>query len=158
MELYQFASEEARQKFELSSWEIDNALAKLLKGKVFSIIEKNSTGTVIAIEVDGERYKAKRLRKEYPGLMIDEYAEALFTDDEVGTMIVKVPAPAEKFSVMISDNGSGFLIRANDLSLEQAEQYASDYVRVNDGSEAIVIKKISSFTAKKEIVVDKVQY
>lgn len=158
MELYQFASEDARQKFELSSWEIDNALAKLLKGKTFSIVEKNSTGTVVAVEVEGERYKAKRLRKEYPGLMIDDYAEALFTSDEVGTVIVKVPELVEKFCVMTSDNGNGFLIRAHDMTLERAEEVASLYVRDNENAEAMVIKKISSFTAKKEIVVDKVQY
>lgn len=158
MELYRFASEEARQKFELSSWEIDNALAKLLKGKMFSLIEKKSNGTVIAIEVEGERYKAKRLRKEYPGLMIDDYAEALFTGDEIDTLIVKVPEPVEKFCVMTSDNGNGFLIRAHDMSLTRAEQFASDYVRENDGAEAMIIKKVSAFTAKKEIVVDKVQY
>lgn len=44
------------------------------------------------------------------------------------------------------------------MSLERAEQFASDYVRENEGSEAVVIKKISAFTAKKEIVVDKVKY
>lgn len=158
MELYQFASEEARQKFELSSWEIDNALAKLLKGKMFSLIEKKSNGTVIAIEVEGERYKAKRLQKEYPGLMIDDYAEALFTDDEVGTMIVKVPMPVEKFCVMTADGNSGFLIRAHDMTLERAEEVAALYVRDNEDSQAMVIKKVSSFTAKKEIVIDKVQY
>lgn len=158
MELYQFASEEARQKFELSSWEIDNALAKLLKGKTFSIIEKNSAGTAIAIEVEGERYKAKRLRKEYPGLMIDEYAEALFTGDEIDTVIVKVPAPIEKFCVMTADGNSGFLIRAHDMTLERAEEVAALYVRDNEDSQAMVIKKVSSFTAKKEVVIDKVQY
>lgn len=158
MELYQFASEEARRKFELSSWEIDNALAQLLKGKTFTLVERNSSGTVVAIEVDGERYRAKRLRKEYPELEIDDFAEALFTDDEVGTMIVKVPAPVERFCVMASDSGNGFLIRAHDMSLESAEQFASDYVRENEGAEAVVIKKISAFTSKKEIVVNKVQY
>ena len=158
MELYQFASEEARQKFAESSWEIDNALAILLKDKTFSITEKNSLGSVVAIEVEGEYYTSTRLRKEYPGLMIDDCAEALFTDDEIDTLIVKVPAPVEKFCVMTSDAGNGFLIRADDMSLERAEKFASDYVRVNDGSEAMVIKKVSAFTAKKEIVVDKVQY
>lgn len=158
MELYQFASKEAIQKFELSSWEIDNALAQLLKDKRFKIAERNASGTVVAIEVEGELYRAKRLRKEYPEIGIDDYAEALFTDDEIGTVIVKVPAPVERFCVMASDSGNGFLIRANDMSLERAEQFASDYVRENEGSEAVVIKKISAFTAKKEIVVDKVKY
>lgn len=158
MELYQFASKEAIQQFELSSWEIDNALAQLLKDKRFKIAERNASGTVVAIEVEGELYRAKRLRKEYPEIGIDDYAEALFTDDEIGTVIVKVPAPVERFCVMASDSGNGFLIRANDMSLERAEQFASDYVRENEGSEAVVIKKISAFTAKKEIVVDKVKY
>ncbi len=158
MELYQFASKEAIQKFELSSWEIDNALAQLLKDKRFKIAERNASGTVVAIEVEGELYRAKRLRKEYPEIGIDDYAEALFTDDEIGTVIVKVPAPVERFCVMASDSGNGFLIRANDMSLERAEQFASDYVRENEGSEAVVIKKISAFTAKKEIVIDKVKY
>lgn len=158
MELYQFASKEAIQQFELSSWEIDNALAQLLKGKRFKIAERNASGTVVAIEVEGELYRAKRLRKEYPEIGIDDYAEALFTDDEIGTVIVKVPAPVERFCVMASDSGNGFLIRANDMSLERAEQFASDYVRENEGSEAVVIKKISAFTAKKEIVIDKVKY
>lgn len=158
MELYQFASKEAIQQFELSSWEIDNALAQLLKDKRFKIAERNASGTVVAIEVEGELYRAKRLRKEYPEIGIDDYAEALFTDDEIGTVIVKVPAPVERFCVMASDSGNGFLIRANDMSLERAEQFASDYVRENEGSEAVVIKKISAFTAKKEIVIDKVKY
>ena len=158
MELYQFASKEAIQKFELSSWEIDNALAQLLKDKRFKIAERNASGTVVAIEVEGELYRAKRLRKEYPEIGIDDYAEALFTDDEIGTVIVKVPAPEERFCVMASDSGNGFLIRANDMSLERAEHFASDYVRENEGAEAVVIKKISAFTAKKEIVVDKVKY
>lgn len=158
MELYQFASKEAIQQFELSSWEIDNALAQLLKDKRFKIAERNASGTVVAIEVEGELYRAKRLRKEYPEIGIDDYAEALFTDDEIGTVIVKVPAAVERFCVMASDSGNGFLIRANDMSLERAEQFASDYVRENEGSEAVVIKKISAFTAKKEIVVDKVKY
>lgn len=158
MELYKFASEEARQKFELSSWEIDNALAQLLKGKTFSFTETKPNGTVIGIKVEGEHYNSKRLQKEYPGLMIDDYAEALFTDDEIGTLVVKVPAPVEKFCVMTSDNGNGFLIRAHDMTLERAEEVASLYVRDNENAEAMVIKKISSFTVKKEIVVDKVQY
>ena len=158
MELYQFASKEAIQQFELSSWEIDNALAQLLKDKRFKIAERNASGTVVAIEVEGELYRAKRLRKEYPEIGIDDYAEALFTDDEIGTVIVKVPAPVERFCVMASDSGNGFLIRANDMSLERAEQFASGYVRENEGSEAVVIKKISAFTAKKEIVIDKVKY
>lgn len=59
---------------------------------------------------------------------------------------------------MTSDRGNGFLIRAHDMSLERAEQLATDYVRENEGSAAMVIKKISAFTAKKEIIVDKVQY
>lgn len=158
MELYKFASEDARQKFELSSWEIDNALAKLLKGKVFSLAEKKPNGTVIAIKVEGEYYNAKRLRKEYPEFGIDEYAEALFTGDEIGTLVVKVPEPVEKFCVMTADGNSGFLIRAHDMTLERAEEVAALYVRDNEDSQAIVIKKISSFTAKKEIVIDKVQY
>ncbi|HFG0931999.1 TPA: hypothetical protein ACGE0Z_002315 [Klebsiella pneumoniae] len=158
MELYKFASEDARQKFELSSWEIDNALAKLLKDKTFSFTETKPNGTVIGIKVEGEHYNAKRLRKEYPGLMIDDYAEALFTDDEIGTLVVKVPAPVEKFCVMTADGNSGFLIRAHDMTLERAEEVASLYVRDNEDSQAMVIKKISSFTAKKEIVIDKVQY
>lgn len=158
MELYQFASEEARQKFAESSWEIDNALAILLKDKTFSITEKDSLGSVVAIEVEGEYYTSTRLRKEYPGLMIDDYADVLFADDEIDTLIVKVPEPPEKFCVMTSDRGNGFLIRAHDMSLERAEQLATDYVRENEGSAAMVIKKISAFTAKKEIIVDKVQY
>ncbi|WKW87885.1 hypothetical protein pzkkv8_43 [Klebsiella phage pzk-kv8] len=158
MELYKFASEDARQKFELSSWEIDNALAQLLKGKTFSFTETKPNGTVIGIKVEGEHYNSKRLQKEYPGLMIDDYAEALFTDDEIGTLIVKVPAPAEKFCVMTADGNSGFLIRAHDMTLARAEEVAELYVRENEDSQAMVIKKISSFTAKKEIVVDKVQY
>lgn len=158
MELYKFASEDARQKFELSSWEIDNALAKLLKGKIFSLTEKKANGTVIAIEVEGEHYNSDRLRKEYPEFGIDEYAEALFTGDEIGTLVVKVPEPVEKFCVMTADGNSGFLIRAHDMTLERAEEVAALYVRDNEDSQAIVIKKISSFTAKKEIVIDKVQY
>lgn len=61
------------------------------------------------------------------------------------------------YSVMASEGGSGYFIRQRNLTLEEAEKFASEYA-IENGGTVIVFKGISRFNEKKITTSEKSDY